>query len=167
MNKKTASILSGAAGIVLAGAIYSQVLKFPEYAVHASQYVKFLLAVLAVLCVLLVVSSFFSHDTSKPQWIKAPGHFTAAAVLTVLFVMSVKYVGFYVGAAVYMVALSWLLGLRKPLMLIICTAFLLALIYCVFVRFLGVPVPLGIFEEFTFSDIPGSLAKAKLAWSAL
>ena len=88
-------------------------------------------------------------------------------VLTLLFVLSIKYVGFYVGAAVYMIVLSWTLGLRKPLLLIVSTALLLALIYGVFVKFLGVPVPLGIFEEFTFSDIPGSLAKAKLAWSAL
>ena len=49
MNKKTVSILSGAAGIFLAGAIYSEVLKFPAYAVHASQYVKFLLAVTAMM----------------------------------------------------------------------------------------------------------------------
>lgn len=167
MNKKTVSILSGAAGIVLAGAVYSQVLKFPEYAIHASQYVKFLLLVLALLCGLLTVSSFFSRDTSKPGWVKAPGPFTAAVVLTLLFVLSIKYVGFYVGAAVYMIVLSWTLGLRKPLLLIVSTALLLALIYGVFVKFLGVPVPLGIFEEFTFSDIPSSLAKAKLAWSAL
>ena len=37
MNNKTVSILSGAAGILLAGAIYTKVEKFPEYAIHATQ----------------------------------------------------------------------------------------------------------------------------------
>ena len=67
MNKKTVSILSGAAGIFLAGAIYSEVLKFPAYAVHASQYVKFLLAVMAFLCALLIVASLCGGETGRPQ----------------------------------------------------------------------------------------------------
>ena len=132
MRNKTVSVLSGAAGIILAGAIYTQVEKFPEYAIHASQYVKFLLL-----------------------------------VLTIAMVMSLKYVGFYVAAAVYMAVLAPLLGLRRPVLLLVCTVLLLAVIYGVFVRFLGVPVPLGVFEEFTFTDIAGSLAKAKAAWALL
>ena len=63
--------------------------------------------------------------------------------------------------------LALLLGLRRPLLLIVCTVLLLAIVYGVFVRFLSVPVPLGVFEEFTFSDIAGSLAKAKAAWALL
>ncbi len=167
MNRKYVSILSGAAGILLAGAVYSQVLKFPSYAIHATQYVKFLLTVMTVLCALLLVSSFFSRDTSKPSWVKAPLLFTVTVVLTVLNVVAMQYVGFYISSAVYMLVLAFCLGLRRPLMLILCTVLLLALVYGVFVRFLGVPVPLGIFDEFTFSDIAGSLAKARLAWSAL
>ncbi|MBO5493642.1 MAG: tripartite tricarboxylate transporter TctB family protein [Pyramidobacter sp.] len=167
MNNKTVSILSGAAGILLAGAIYTQVEKFPEYAIHASQYVKFLLLVLAILSGVLLVMSFFGREAGKPTWVKAPGHFFATAVLTILMVMSLKYVGFYVASAVYMLVLALLLGLRRPLLLIVCTALLLAIVYGVFVRFLSVPVPLGVFEEFTFSDIAGSLAKAKAAWALL
>jgi len=68
---------------------------------------------------------------------------------------------------VYMLVLALLLGLRRPLLLIVCTVLLLAIVYGVFVRFLSVPVPLGVFEEFTFSDIAGSLAKAKAAWALL
>ena len=167
MSKKLVSILSGAAGIILAGAIYTQVQKFPEYAIHASQYVKFLLLVLTILCGILLVMSVFGHEKGKPTWVKAPGHFFATAVLTILMVMSLKYVGFYVASAVYMIVLSLLLGLRRPVLLIVCTVLLLAIVYGVFVKFLSVPVPLGVFEDFTFSDISGSLAKAKAAWSLL
>lgn len=167
MNKKTVSILSGAAGILLAGAIYSETLKFPAYAVHASQYVMFLLAVMAILCGLLIVASLKSGGAGKTQWVKAPGPFAATVALTLVYVLSLKYAGFYVASAVYMLVLAFLLGLRRPLLLIVSTAALLALVYGVFVRFLGVPVPLGIFEEFTFADVPGSLAKAKAALALL
>ena len=167
MNKKSVSILSGAAGIFLAGAIYSEVLKFPAYAVHASQYVKFLLAVMAFLCALLIVASLCGGETGRPQWVKAPGAFTATVALTLVYVLSLKYIGFYAASAVYMLVLAFLLGLCRPLLLVVSTAALLALVYGVFVRFLGVPVPLGIFEEFTFADVPGSLAKAKAALALL
>lgn len=167
MNKKTVSVLSGAAGVLLAGAIYSKVLKFPAYAVHASQYVKFLLAVMAVLCLLLIVASLRSVDTSKPQWMKAPGAFTATVAMTLVYVLSLKYIGFYAASTVYMLVLAFLLGLRRPLLLLVSTAALLALVYGVFVRFLGVPLPLGIFEEFSFADVPGSLAKARAALALL
>jgi hypothetical protein len=167
MRNKTVSVLSGAAGIILAGAIYTQVEKFPEYAIHASQYVKFLLLVLTILSGVLLLMSLFGREAGKPTWVKAPGHFIATSVLTIAMVMSLKYVGFYVAAAVYMAVLAPLLGLRRPVLLLICTVLLLAVIYGVFVRFLGVPVPLGVFEEFTFTDIAGSLAKAKAAWALL
>ena len=65
---------------------------------------------------------------------------------------------------------SMVAGVRNfliPLLLIVCTVLLLAIVYGVFVRFRSVPVPLGVFEEFTFSDIAGSLAKAKAAWALL
>lgn len=167
MNKKTVSILSGAAGIVLAGAIYSEVLNFPAYAVHASQYVKFLLTVMTVLCALLIAGSLRGGDSGKPQWVKAPRAFTATVVLTLVYVLSLKYIGFYAASAVYMLVLAFLLGLRRPLLLIISTAVLLVLVHGIFVRFLGVPVPLGIFEEFTLADIAGSIAKAKTALALL
>jgi len=167
MNNRTVSILSGAAGIVLAGAIYTQVLKFPEWASHASQYVKFLLLVLALLSGLLLVVSLFGREAGKPTWVKAPAHFFATAVLTIGMALSLKYVGFYVASAVYMIALALLLGMRRPVLLLVCTAALLAVVYGVFVKFLSVPVPLGVFEDFTFADIPGSLAKAKAAWALL
>lgn len=167
MNKKTLNVLSGAGGIILAGAIYSAVRKFPSYAVHASQYVRFLLLVMAVLCGLLLVSSLFGNDSSRPSWIKAPSHFVLTVILTVLCVMSMKYVGSYVAGVLYMLILAWGLGLRRPLLLVVSTAALMLLIYGVFAKFLNVPVPLGIFEDFTFADVAGSLEKAKLAWLAL
>ena len=134
---------------------------------HASQYVKFLLAVMAFLCALLIVASLCGGETGRPQWVKAPGAFTATVALTLVYVLSLKYIGFYAASAVYMLVLAFLLGLRRPLLLVVSTAALLALVYGVFVRFLGVPVPLGIFEEFTFADVPGSLAKAKAALALL
>lgn len=167
MSKKTVSILSGAGGIILAGVIYKFVLEFPEYAVHASQYVKFLLAVLVVLSAILLVMSLFGHEEGRPQWVKAPRHFVVTSVLMIAMAASLKYVGFYVAAGVFMFALALLLGLRRPVLLFVCTIALLALVYGVFGKFLGVPVPMGVFEEFSWSDIPGSLAKAKAAWALL
>lgn len=167
MNKKTVSILSGAAGILLAGAIYTRVRKFPDYAVHASQYVEFLLVVLAALSAVLLVTSFFGREQGSPVWVKSPVHFTVTSALILAMVLSLKYVGFYAASAVFMFVLALLLGLRRPLYLFLCTALLLALVYGVFIKFLNVPVPLGVFEEFTWTDIAGSLAKAKAAWALL
>ena len=122
---------------------------------------------MAFLCALLIVASLCGGETGRPQWVKAPGAFTATVALTLVYVLSLKYIGFYAASAVYMLVLAFLLGLRRPLLLVVSTAALLALVYGVFVRFLGVPVPLGIFEEFTFADVPGSLAKAKAALALL
>ena len=122
---------------------------------------------MAFLCALLIVASLCGGETGRPQWVKAPGAFTATVALTLVYVLSLKYIGFYAASAVYMLVLAFLLGLCRPLLLVVSTAALLALVYGVFVRFLGVPVPLGIFEEFTFADVPGSLAKAKAALALL
>jgi hypothetical protein len=143
MNKKTVSILSGAAGLVLAAAVYSVVLTFPERAVNASRYVVFLLAVLAVLSVILLVTSLKSGDRSNPTWIKAPRYFFTAAVLTLAYAAVMDWAGFFLSSAVYMVLLSLGLGLRRPKLLILSTAAILLTVYFVFVRFLGVPVPMG------------------------
>ena len=167
MNKRILSILSGVAGLVLSGAIYSVVRTFPVHAVEAARYVKFLLAVMAVLCVILIAVSARGNDTSKPVWIKAPCYVFACTALTLIYAWSMPYAGFYVSSVIYVLALALALGLRRWVLLLVSTALLIAVVYGVFVSFLGVPVPLGIFEEFSFADIPGSIEKAKLAWSVL
>ena len=169
MTKRTVSLVAGVAGIAIAAAVhFLLVSKFPYYAVESTRYAEFLLAVFAILCgLLLVVTLFQKEDGSRPEWVKDPAKFAYTAVLMFVYVFSLGYVGFYAASVVFMIVLAWLLGLRRPLLLLLCTAALLAVVYGVFVKFLCVPVPLGIFEEFTFSDIAGSLAKAKLAWQAL
>ncbi|MDY3869485.1 MAG: tripartite tricarboxylate transporter TctB family protein [Pyramidobacter sp.] len=143
MNKKTVSILCGAAGLVLAAAVYSVVLTFPERAENASRYVNFLLVVLAVLCSILIAVSLKSGDTSRPVWIKAPRYFFITAALTIAYAVVMDKVGFFLASGVYMIVLSLGLGLRRPKLMIISTAVILATVYFVFVRFLGVPVPMG------------------------
>jgi hypothetical protein len=52
--------------------------------------------------------------------------------------------GFFLSSGLYMLILSWLLGLKRPVWVIGGTFGLLLFIYVVFVRFLTVPVPMGI-----------------------
>ena len=169
MTKRNVSLLSAVGGIIISAAVYFlQVKHFPNYAVESTRYAMFLLAVFAILCtLLLVVTLIQKEDGSRPEWVKSPSKFSYTLVLMLVYVFSLKYAGFYVASVVFMIVLATLLGLRRPVLLIICTMLLLAVVYGVFVRFLGVPVPLGIFEEFSFADLPGSLARAKLALLSL
>lgn len=169
MTKKLVSLLSGISGIIIAALIYfTQVRKFPSYAVESTRYATFLLIVFAILCyLLLVVTLFQKSDGARPVWVKAPSKFTFTVVLMFVYVLSLEYIGFYVASVAFMLVLAPLLGLRRPLLLITCTVLLLAIVYGVFVHFLSVPVPLGVFEELTFSDIQGSIAKAIAAWKVM
>jgi len=55
--------------------------------------------------------------------------------------------GFFPASAFFMPLLALLLGYRRPLFIIIGTGIILSFVYLVFVYFLGVPVPMGIWGE--------------------
>lgn len=164
MNKRTVSIISGAAGLVLAGTVYYFTSQFPARAAHAGQYVKFLTLVLAILSGLLILTEFKNRAAENIVWMKAPRYFTITAVLTVLYLSVINIIGFYIASALYILILAPMLGLKNRKMLFISAALLLGVIYAVFVNFLEVPVPLGILEDFDITDIPGSIESAKEAW---
>ncbi|EEX49116.1 tripartite tricarboxylate transporter TctB family protein [Jonquetella anthropi] len=145
MNKKTLDILSGAAGILLAAAIFMAAASFPQSAARSARYVKFLSCVMGVLCAVLVGSAAFSRRNAEPiRWIKARRPFWLALVATVAYAAAMNWLGFYLSSGLYVIALGWGLGYRRPVSLFLSAAILLLVIWGVFERFLVVPIPRGI-----------------------
>lgn len=147
MNKKVLDILGGVAGLILAVAMYSAALSFPDRAPDAARYVKFLAVTIMVLCGALIVQAWFRRGIQIPiQWVKAPRAFTITVVLTLAYAVSMNWVGFYAGSFFYMVVLAWALKYRQPVRLMAFSLCLLLAVYGVFEKFLGVPVPHGVWE---------------------
>ncbi len=137
--------LFSAAGLGLAATLFLGAKDFPDRAASAARYIYFLAGVLAVLSSLLF---FQSEATSEPQerWIRSPRHFFVTIAAMVGYCAAIPYLGFFLAGAIFMPALAMLLGYRSPLFIAIGTGLILAFIYLVFVYFLGVPVPAGIWE---------------------
>lgn len=92
---------------------------------------------------------FRSEAQSEPQkrWILL----AAALFLVTLAAMAgygavIPYLGFFLASALFMPVLALLLDYRRPLFIAIGTGVILLFVYLVFVYFLGVPVPMGIWE---------------------
>lgn len=143
MKNKSLNIMTAAAGLSLAAAMFLIARGFPDRATSASRYVIFLSAVLALFSFLLPFDRT-AKNNKVLLWIKKPALFWKTAIVTGVYALMLPYAGFFISSALYMIFLSWLLGLKKPLWVLVSTGGLLFFIYVVFVRFLTVPVPMGI-----------------------
>ncbi len=71
--------------------------------------------------------------------------FLFTLLLSVLFVFSMKYLGFYTASLLYLTSLMYLLNIRKIKVVLMANIVFLTGIYLVFSLFLNVPVEKGIF----------------------
>ncbi|PIE54544.1 MAG: hypothetical protein CSA35_05045 [Dethiosulfovibrio peptidovorans] len=143
MTRKRLNALCGAAGLVLAAAMFLQTRTIPDRAPSARGYVLFLVAVLGCLCLLLLIQSGRSGDNRTVSWFLRPWFFWSTVGAVALYVFVLSWLGFFLASALFMAVLGWTLGFRKPLWLLACIGGLLGFVYLVFVRFLSVPVPPG------------------------
>jgi hypothetical protein len=143
MKIRSLNYLLAAAGFALAVAMFMVARSFPERATSASRYVLFLSCLLGVLSIILPFERTGNRNRVL-SWIQKPLFFWKAVVMTVMYVFALPVLGFFLSSGLYMLILSWLLGLKRPVWVIGGTFGLLLFIYVVFVRFLTVPVPMGI-----------------------
>ncbi len=144
MSRKHLNIFCAAAGLVLAAAMFISVGKFPDRVVSAARYVLFLSGVMSVFSLMLLVQTLLVGSSERLIWVKAPKPFFYTVVLTLVYVLSLDFIGFFPASGFYMVTLGWILGFKRPVGLIGGSLVLLGTVYLVFVRFLSVPVPTGL-----------------------
>nr|WP_321502652.1 tripartite tricarboxylate transporter TctB family protein [uncultured Dethiosulfovibrio sp.] len=144
MTRKHLNLLCAAAGLILAAAMFISVGYFPDRVVSAARYILFLAGFLAVFSLILLIQAIVKNLPEKVVWVKAPKAFCITVVLTVIYALSLAFLGFFLSSGLYLVSLGWGLGFKKPLWLTVGSSVLLGFVYLVFVRFLSVPVPTGI-----------------------
>ncbi len=146
MKEINVNRISALLGFILSGSMLLGTRKFPARALSAKRYVVFLAISLAVLSLVLLLSSLrtSTEKERKIEWIADPIHFFETVAGVVVYFILLQYLGFLIPSFLFLVVMGWLLGYRKPVKLILISLALLASIYIVFVRFLAVPVPTGV-----------------------
>ncbi len=146
MTRSSMNRLFAVGGLGLAAALFFGANGFPDRAADAARYVFFLAGILAALSLVLLLQSTPSPD-SHVRGVRSPRSFTVAVVAIAVYGAAIPRFGFFPASAFFMPLLALLLGYRRPLFIIIGTGIILSFVYLVFVYFLGVPVPMGIWGE--------------------
>ncbi len=135
-----------AGGLGLAAVLFLGANSFPDRAADAARYIFFLAGMLAVLSLILFFQNVPSSDPAI-TWIRSRRNFTLTIISLFIFVVVTPYIGFFPSSVLFIAALSWMLGFRRPAFIILASILVLGFVYIVFVYFLGVPVPMGIWGE--------------------
>ena len=146
MTRSSMNRLFAAGGLGLAAALFLGANSFPDRAADAARYVFFLAGTLAVLSLVLFLQKTPSPD-SHVKWVRAPRNFTVTIAVMITYGILIPWLGFFPASGFFMIALSWMLGFRRPLFVLLATGLILGFVYLVFVHFLGVPVPMGFWGE--------------------
>ena len=141
----TTNRLFSVAGMGLAAVLFLGAKDFPDRAASAARYIYFLAGVLAALSTIMLFRSK-ALAGQQERWIRSPRNFFSTIVAMIGYGAAIPYLGFFLASALFMPALALLLGYRRPLFIAIGTGLIILFVYLVFVYFLGVPVPAGIWE---------------------
>ena len=146
MTRSSMNRLFAAGGLGLSAALFLGANSFPDRAADAARYIFFLAGMLAVLSLILFFQNVPSSDPAI-TWIRSRRNFTLTVISLFIFVVVTPYIGFFPSSVLFIAALSWMLGFRRPAFIILASILVLGFVYIVFVYFLGVPVPMGIWGE--------------------
>ena len=146
MTRSSMNRLFAAGGLGLAAALFLGANSFPDRAADAARYVFFLAGTLAVLSLVLFLQKTPSPD-SHVQWVRAPRNFTVTIAVMITYGILIPWLGFFPASGFFMIALSWMLGFRRPLFVLLATGLILGFVYLVFVHFLKIPIPMGFWGE--------------------
>ena len=142
LNKITGVIL-----LILSAVIYAKAATFPAESDH---YVKILVVALVVLTAIMLFQSFSKEkqfDGKKIQELFADIHWGrvfAVIVLSVIYVVAMKPVGFIISSIIYMFAVLWVLGIRSIKVLILVPTISTAVLYFSFGTLLSIRLPKGL-----------------------
>lgn len=133
--------------------VYVGTLSYPHESAYFARFILFLLAFLG--CALLVKE--IRRQTSSaglpkadqgetvPVWNRPTFRKVAMMMaFSVIFVLILSKVGFFVTTVFYLPAMIWLLGIKKPATIALSTGFVVFFIFLIFRIFLKVPFPEGL-----------------------
>lgn len=151
MRGNSVNRASGIITLILSLVLLFSTATFPDRAESAALYVRFLAVCLMLFSVIFIADTFLKSAKDKDKnrvvvWIKAPREFLIAMVSLIIYVVSLKFIGFFPASIIFMPVLGYLLGFKKKVPLILGSIGLMAFIYLVFVYLLTVPVPMGFLE---------------------
>ena len=135
-----------AGGLGLAAALFIGANSFPDRAADAARYIFFLAGMLAILSLVLFFQNVPASDP-EVTWIRSPRNFAITLVFLFIYGAVTPYIGFFPASALFIAALAPALGFRRPLLILTAALLVLGFVYIIFVYFLGVPVPMGIWRD--------------------
>ncbi len=143
MQKKWADRALLAVFILMAVLLYRSTADYPGIAQSTSaKYVRFLAVFIAVLC-LAQLGFGLVRDHGRDILVLTGNRrrFLALLLGLGLFAIAFEPLGFYLSGAIFIPAIGWILGYRRPLVLGLTTAGVLGFVYAVFVQLLSVRLP--------------------------
>jgi hypothetical protein len=138
--------LFAAGGLGLSAVLFLGANSFPDRAAAAARYIFFMAVMIAGVTRMYMMKKKTSPHTHV-RWVRSPKNFTLTLASMVGYGILISFIGFFPASALFMAALSWMLGFRRPVFILLGTGLILGFVWLVFVHFLGVPVPMGIWGE--------------------
>lgn len=122
---------------------YTLINSLPE---KAGTYPYFVLCLLSIFSVILLIQSFISKENNKGNIFKGIllNQLLSLITLCIIYIFLINFLGFFSSTFLYLIGTMKLLNIKIKSSLGVSCGFCI-FIYVIFVIFLKVPVPMGIF----------------------
>lgn len=131
--------------VLLSAALLAQSLRYPA---ESSQFPRFLMGVQLLFSLIFLFQQFRLPLETKPvptmEVIASLAPAFKVFLITSLYVLAIDYVGYFSATAVFLIGAMALFGNRRTLVMASVTGCFLAVIYALFVLFMGVRLPQGL-----------------------
>ncbi len=134
---------------LLAAFVYWQALKIPVLKTDLSLVdASFFPKIIAVLLAFLAAFVFFRASKEPENYLRfrlAPelAYVLLFSALILAYIVLLPYCGFESSSIAFLIAGMWLLGMRRPLLLLTVPVGITALVYLIFIRIMHVPLPIS------------------------
>lgn len=130
--------------VLLSAAFLLQSLSYPP---ESSQFPRFLMGVQLIFSLIFLFQQFRQPLESKKannmEVIASLAPAFKVFLITSLYVLAIDFVGYFSSTAIFLIGAMTLFGNRRMTAMAVITACFLALIYALFVLFMGVRLPQG------------------------
>lgn len=128
--------------IVLAVLLYLSTASYTGIAQETSaKYVRFLAVSFGTLALLQLARSLWAQSSVPLDLFGRATRFFRLLAGLILFAMSLKHLGFFIPAAMFIPLVAVMLGYRNVLVIAVSTELVLLAVYLIFVRLLSVDLP--------------------------
>lgn len=127
--------------LILCCVLYVNTLSFPP---TAAAFPRALVALLAVVNMLLLISSFMKSAAQSPLKQVATKEVLITTALILLYPILIPAVGYYVTTVFFLFSLMWILHPKKPMFYMAISTVVTVIMYCAFTVFLKIWLPKGL-----------------------